>query len=286
KDSVLWHKKIQLPEVVRKNLEALAREARPSRNGDNKKHPVYNKPQLFPDISSRNVNEFFSEAMPGLTAKVFRTFHASTVVAKSLDAVDVTVTDPEYRKWEAVVNANMEAAILCNHTKKAPANWTSRKEKMRTRERKLKVQLDNITARIKNETLRLTDLRRQGREKKANAKSTAARQKIVATYRRKIERVKNAIERLKIREEKRRASLGKLKAQITLASKNRTWNLGTSQKSYIDPRVFYNWGKQVEYDVLEKYYSATLRRKFMWVRQSENREAELPEEQEAEQNLN
>ena len=50
---------------------------------------------------------------------------------------------------------------------------------------------------------------------------------------------------------------------------NRSWNLGTSQKSYIDPRIFYNWGNRVEYDVLEKFYSKTLRVKFQWVKNSE-----------------
>ena len=46
----------------------------------------------------------------------------------------------------------------------------------------------------------------------------------------------------------------------------RTWNLGTSLKSYIDPRVYYEWGQQVGYDVLEHYYPAALRNKFAWVR--------------------
>jgi len=34
--------------------------------------------------------------------------------------------------------------------------------------------------------------------------------------------------------------------------------------------VFYEWGIKVDYDVLEKYYSATLRRKFMWVKNNNN----------------
>ncbi len=279
KDSVLWHKKIQLPEIVRNNLLELTREARPSRSGNNKKHPVYNKPQLFPDITSRNVNAFLSEAMPGLTAKVFRTFHASTVVAKSLNQSAVTADDPEYRKWEAVVNANREAAILCNHTKKAPANWATRKEKLRLREQKLQEQLKAILQKIKNEQQRLVELRRQAGLKKKVAKTEAARQKVANMFERKFAQVQKNIQRLELREEKTRASLGKLKTQIAIASKNRTWNLGTSQKSYIDPRVFYNWGKQVDYDVLEKYYSATLRRKFMWVKESENEEVMAMQEE-------
>lgn len=77
------------------------------------------------------------------------------------------------------------------------------------------------------------------------------------------------IERTKLQEEKAHLSLGKLRTQKIIALQNRTWNLGTSQKSYIDPRVYYNWGEQVKYDVLDKFYSKTLRRKFMWVTDQE-----------------
>jgi hypothetical protein len=63
-----------------------------------------------------------------------------------------------------------------------------------------------------------------------------------------------------------RLSRDKVKAQYSIASKKRTWNLGTSLKSYIDPRVYYEWGQQVDYDVLEKYYPKALRRKFAWVK--------------------
>ncbi len=266
KDSVLWHKKIILDDVVRGNLEMLSREARPSKNGGKKKHPAYNKPQLFPDISSRNVNEFLSEILPGLTAKVFRTFHASTVVHNSLSASGVLVEDPEYRKWEAAVKANVEAAILCNHTKKAPVNWAQRKENFRGREQKLAGELAVISARIKSESAKLTPLRQQMKRRKEATAGADQRKRVHNAFQRKIDAVNLAISRLREKEEKKRVALGKLKTQIAIASKNRTWNLGTSQKSYIDPRVYYNWGREVDYDVLEKYYSTTLRRKFQWVR--------------------
>ena len=43
---------------------------------------------IFDGITSRHVNEFFSKASPGLTAKVFRTFHATTVVKSYLNTHD------------------------------------------------------------------------------------------------------------------------------------------------------------------------------------------------------
>jgi len=55
----------------------------------------------------------------------------------------------------------------------------------------------------------------------------------------------------------------KAKFDIELTKKTREYNLGTSLKSYIDPRVYVRWAKSVDFD-LEKFYPATLRKKFSW----------------------
>ncbi|MDZ7723985.1 MAG: hypothetical protein U5R06_14535 [candidate division KSB1 bacterium] len=94
------------------------------------------------------------------------------------------------------------------------------------------------------------------------------------------------MERTEIRLEKAYTRLlGKIKAQKRIASEKRTLNLGTSQKSYIDPRVYYNWGLEVDYDVLEKFYSKTLRRKFEWVTNKKfNKDMpDVPQKQETEE---
>jgi hypothetical protein len=39
--------------------------------------------------------------------------------------------------------------------------------------------------------------------------------------------------------------------------------LGTSLKSYIDPKVYAKWAGEV-YFSLEKFYPATLRKKYSW----------------------
>jgi len=204
--------------------------------------------------------------MKGLTAKVFRTHHATVVVRESLFKADVNVNDPEYKKWEVATKANLEAAILCNHTKQPPKNWENRKKRFKEREqnvinriKKIKEQLNKLNEDLKN-------LKQKAKEKKLKAANYKKKQIIQKTFKKRIEAKKNSIMKTKLREEKAHSALGKLKAQKIIATKNRTWNLGTSQKSYIDPRVFYKWGRKVEYDVLEKYYSATLRRKFMWVK--------------------
>ena len=65
-----------------------------------------------------------------------------------------------------------------------------------------------------------------------------------------------------------------MKAKALVASKKRKWNLTTSLKSYIDPRVFYRWGQRIDYDVLEKHYSKALRRKFSWVKHADRPDQE------------
>ncbi|MEM4202010.1 MAG: hypothetical protein QW786_02245, partial [Candidatus Hadarchaeum sp.] len=54
------------------------------------------------------------------------------------------------------------------------------------------------------------------------------------------------------------------KLKVELATATRDYNLGTSLKSYIDPRAFVNWAKKVSYD-WRKYYPKTLQRKYAWV---------------------
>jgi len=55
-----------------------------------------------------------------------------------------------------------------------------------------------------------------------------------------------------------------LEVKIKIIKETKNYNLGTSLKSYIDPRLYYDWGKRVEYD-WKLYYPKTLQHKFSWV---------------------
>jgi DNA topoisomerase-1 len=55
----------------------------------------------------------------------------------------------------------------------------------------------------------------------------------------------------------------KTRLDIELAEKTKEYNLGTSLKSYIDPRVYTEWAAKVDFN-LEKLYSKTLRKKYSW----------------------
>jgi DNA topoisomerase-1 len=70
------------------------------------------------------------------------------------------------------------------------------------------------------------------------------------------------------KERVKKAELAKQKIEVdyALAKDCRTWNLGTSLKSYIHPKIVYRWCKKIDYE-WRKVYSKTLQRKFAWVEQ-------------------
>ena len=269
KDSVLWHKTLELPAAVQQNLEELIQTARPSNTSGNsdRSHPTRDKPQLFPDITSRNVNAYLSDTLgvPGLTAKVFRTHHATMAVQESLKNSGIQAADPEHAKWQAANQANLEAATLCNHTKKAAAGWSHTRQRFKERREKAEERVQACRAQLKTARETLAALRQEGRDKQ-KAASPARRAQVRARYQKRIETGARKLAQAEAALTKAQLALDKVKAQAAVANMRRTWNLGTSLKSYIDPRVYAAWGQQVDYDVLENYYPTALKLKFAWVR--------------------
>jgi len=210
KDSVHWHLEAELPEQVVENIKVFSDNAKSS---------------IFKGVRSDNVSAFLGEAMSGLTAKVFRTYHATKIVMGELAKAEVSRESPEFIKKRAATMANLEAAKACNHKKKIPKNWNELLTKMM-------------------EILKgYRELRREIKAKKTGRKETKIR---------RLQRIDERIRNLQTRIEIKRAT--------------RDYNLNTSLKSYIDPRVYFQWGNRVGYD-WKKYYSKTLQRKFIWVEQ-------------------
>ncbi|MBN1642741.1 MAG: hypothetical protein JXA09_16010 [Anaerolineae bacterium] len=287
KDSVAWHKELKLPPLIYRTLEELIANARPSSssgNGD-EYHPTRDLPQIFPDIHSRTVNRFLSRIHDGLTAKVFRTHHATVAVQRSLAASGVKAKDPEHVKWHAAVEANLEAAILCNHTKKYTGNWESTSQRYGERLEKARARRERYQAQLaeRKEALQVLLVEAASRRSLAQAeidrldpddaaqlkKARAELQKVKARYEKRVATAKRRVRESQDRIERAEHAIGKIQAQYEVAGHKRTWNLGTSLKSYIDPRVYCRWGQEVGYDVLEKYYPKALRRRFAWAREGE-----------------
>ena len=85
-----------------------------------------------------------------------------------------------------------------------------------------------------------------------------------------MEKLKQSLEKRKQRDA---AALEKMKLRITVQEETRDYNISTSLKSYVDPRIYYEWGKQVAYD-WKHYYPKSLHNKFSWLDCQDNKKEE------------
>jgi DNA topoisomerase-1 len=360
KDSVPWHKEIAPDSEVYAELRELHANALDriasfeGRKGKKTGADPKKLAQIFPSIGSTHVNRFLSEVYPELTAKVFRTYHASTIMRDELKKKRAKKADPEFIKREAFKRANLEVARVMNHTKQAPKGWSKSASRYLARIKNASIRVQKAETKLEQKKARLRKIRKNEaavkskkqeqianrkssvnryktsidswREKRDSAKATwdnardqksrtrASRRKGKTSKRQRLEdaqeRINRARERLEsaearlanartryqksksslekqqelfanwkaasakriafaeraVQTEKERvakAELAKQKIEIdyALARDSRTWNLGTSLKSYVHPKIVYNWSQRVDYD-WRKVYSKTLQRKF------------------------
>ena len=204
KDYVRWQKTLEIePKDVAaiRNLKEFCQGKKPDE-------------LIFDGITSRHVNEFLSGASKGLTAKVFRTFHATTTVRSYLQSHSkFPENSTEFDKVYEAKLANLEAAVRCNHKRTPPKTF---EQALQKKEDKLK-------------------------ELKAIPEPKTEKQK-----------------------EKLKERIAKMERQVELTKKTREYNLNTSLRNYIDPRVYKSWADNVGLD-WKVLYTGTLQRKMAWV---------------------
>jgi len=189
KDSILFEREQEVSEAAYRNLQEFISD------GD----------RVFSGITTEQVREFLSEAMPRLSPKVFRTFSATHLYRQKLDSSRVEPESQDNEKKMALMEANAAVAQLLNHQKAVPKKWQE-------------------------------------------------------TYQKRVEMLQSLKEKKGKSVDKRKQSL---KLRLTQMKLSRTWNLGTSLKNYIDPRVSVAFCSKVNYD-WKKYYPKTLVTKFAW----------------------
>ena len=206
--------------------------------------------EIFDEITSRHVNVYYSSVVKGLTAKVFRTFLASSVVSKYLrENGDVKKSTPAEKLYHAKL-ANLEAATMCNHKRTIP----------KTFEQTLQKKVDKL------QTVKAATPWKKKEE--ALKKAESAKPKTDAQKEKQNERIKKAKIQIRKTKQKHKERIEKLTLQVDLTKKTKDYNLGTSLRNYIDPRIFKSWTDDVGAE-WEKLYTAALQKKFLWVK-SEN----------------
>lgn len=102
--------------------------------------------KIFDLITTNDVNEYLQTFMPGLTAKVFRTFNASYLFSRELEKIDkkyqnYTGDDKTKLLLEEFNKANFKVAKQMNHQKKISKSFNNMIDKLNEQIKKLTNQL-------------------------------------------------------------------------------------------------------------------------------------------------
>jgi DNA topoisomerase-1 len=194
---------------------------------------------IFDGITSSKVNAFLRSIdpknLPGLTGKVFRTYIATKTLKEALASPPIKVDNnsSETLKIYVAKTANLKAAITCNHKKGIDPKNPASKKALEKFEESMKSKKEAI--------------------ERLKADIAAKRWKT------------------KIQKKRLEERLEKIEIQLKLQKETRDYNLGTSLRNYIDPRVMKAWLTYVDLD-WKKVYTSTLRLKFRWVEDYSTRE--------------
>jgi DNA topoisomerase-1 len=131
KDCVRWEKSVQAPQAVIRNIRHYAESS---------------EEYLFEGVDSKKVSRFLSQKMPGLTAKVFRTWRCTKTVKEELAKGSVTKEDPVHVKKFHAKMANLKVAEVANHKRKVPVKFEERLAKKEVKLKEMEVQLEQKKA--------------------------------------------------------------------------------------------------------------------------------------------
>ncbi|KAI6174966.1 DNA topoisomerase I [Aphelenchoides bicaudatus] len=213
KDSIRYQNTVKVEKTVFKNLKIF-------------KEDKTGSDDLFDRLDTSTLNAHLRSLMPGLTAKVFRTFNASNTLQEQLiEETEDDMTVPE--KMLAYNRANRKVAILCNHQRAVP----------KTHEKSM----ENLETKISEKQKEAKEVKRELKD----CRNSKEREKLE----KKRDRIKDQLKRLEI--------------QRTDKDENKQIALGTSKLNYLDPRISVAWCKK--YNVpIEKVFNKTQREKFRW----------------------
>ena len=205
---------------------------------------------LFDSINPSKLNEYFSGLMENLTAKVFRTFNASSTLDQELNATNLDQALSVEDKYKFYNDANKKVAILCNHQKTVNKDFDQRLEKQQKRVDEMEEYLGEL-----KEHLKLLKKGKRGYENKDEIDENSVA-KIKKRFPVTSDSTTEAISKMESKVHKE-----KLKLDERIETKN--VSLGTSKINYNDPRISVSWCKRNSVPI-ERIFSKELRSKFTW----------------------
>lgn len=213
KDFVRWIRVLKVPKEVYKVFKELY---------ENTKEGEF----VFKGIDSNKVSKFLREAIPGISAKTFRTWLAGKTFKEGYKECKIPRSSEKLKKL-SFQEINSRVAKKLNHKRKIPPSYEKglirKKERLEKRKRKLK----------------------ELEIKLASTKDPKKRKK------------------LRERIEKQKVKVTEAYYELKLHEELKDWNLNTSKNSYIDPRLVKEFCEKENINI-SKIYSKSLREKFSW----------------------
>ncbi|KAK8937357.1 DNA topoisomerase 1 [Platanthera zijinensis] len=233
KDSIRYFNTV---EVTLDVYKAIGDFQNAKKNGGKKK---VGEDDLFDLLDTNKLNTHLKELMPGLTAKVFRTYNASITLDDKLseDTQDGNVLE----KVAVYQIANKEVAIICNHQRAVSKSHEAQMSKLDDKINELKAQRQELEV----------DLSKVRRGKALGKDADGKLKKNVGPdlLEKRIAQFDDKIEKMELNK--------KTKEDL------KTVALGTSKINYLDPRITVAWCKRSEVPI-EKIFNKSLIAKFAW----------------------
>eukprot|EP00268_Persea_americana_P010540 TRINITY_DN142_c0_g1_i2.p1 TRINITY_DN142_c0_g1~~TRINITY_DN142_c0_g1_i2.p1 ORF type:complete len:980 (+),score=266.07 TRINITY_DN142_c0_g1_i2:396-3335(+) len=194
---------------------------------------------LFDKLDTSKLNAHLKELMPGLTAKVFRTYNASITLDDKLnkETKDGNVAE----KIAVYQHANKEVAIICNHQRSVSKTHSAQMSRLGEKMDELKGVLESLKVDLSRAKKGKPPLKDADGKTKKNLAPEALEKKIAQTN----------------------AKIEKMELDMKIKEDLKTVALGTSKINYLDPRISVAWCKR--HDVpIEKIFNKSLLAKFAW----------------------
>ncbi|XP_042501552.1 DNA topoisomerase 1 alpha-like isoform X2 [Macadamia integrifolia] len=194
---------------------------------------------LFDKLDTSKLNAHLKELMPGLTAKVFRTYNASITLDEMLNR---ETKDGDMAEKIAVYQiANKEVAIICNHQRSVSKSHSVQMSRLSEKMDELKAVLDELQTDLMRAKKGKPPLKGADGKPKRNSAPEALERKISQTN----------------------AKIEKMERDMRTKEDLKTVALGTSKINYLDPRISVAWCKRHEVPI-EKIFNKSLLAKFTW----------------------
>ncbi|KAK2195407.1 bifunctional DNA topoisomerase I [Babesia duncani] len=263
KDSIRYFSTVKIDTIACNNLKSFCKGKRPQTD-------------IFDLITTTKLNDYLKELMPGLSAKIFRTYNASYTLDKQLRCLRYTkamepgvvlkpqeMPEDEKPRLVNVANvneivsfyneANRKVAILCNHQRSVPKQHESSMSRMQNQKQLIQEEIAELEAYAKH----------LSQNSKSDFTFTSKTHDAKGNLRKAATRPGMKMEQCQTKLTRAKAKLKDHCLKMKMKDDNKTVALGTSKINYMDPRITVAFCKRFEVPI-EKIFNKTLRSKFPW----------------------